>query len=303
MGAEHDDLRARLGRIGVWTFAFDERHVAQIREDARAIESLGYAALWVPEGGGSRDVLIHLSLLLHATDDLTVCSGIANITARVPDVLQAGAITLADGFGDRPVIGVGVGHEYSTERRGIDWSGPLDRIQLYLDRMDAVDGLPEPERPVRRMLAALGDRMLALAAERSLGAHTYFVPVAHTAHAREVLGDEPVLAVEQTVVLSTDRAEAGGIGGRWARDYLQLPNYANNWRRMGFDVDDVAGSGRDRLLEAGIAWGDADAIAARVREHLDAGADHVCLQVISDRSDDICLPQLQAIAEALLPSV
>jgi probable F420-dependent oxidoreductase len=300
MGAEHDAVRARLGRIGVWTFAFDERHVAQIREDARAIESFGYPALWVPEGGGSRDVLVHLSLLLQATDDLTVCSGIANITARRPDVLQAGAITLADGFGDRPVIGVGVGHEYSTERRGLGWSGPLDRMRSYLDRMDAVDGLPRPERPVRRMVAALGDRMLKLAAERSLGAHTYFVPVVHTAHAREVLGRDPVLAVEQTVVLSTDRADARAIGGRWARDYLELPNYANNWRRMGFDAD-VAGNGSDRLIDAGIAWGDVGTIAARVREHLDAGADHVCLQVISDRSDDICLRQLRELAQGMLP--
>jgi probable F420-dependent oxidoreductase len=300
MGADHDALRARLGRIGVWTFAFDERHVVQIRQDARAIESFGYPALWVPEGGGSRDVLVHLSLLLHATDDLTVCSGIANITARQPDVLQAGAVTLADGFGDRPVIGVGVGHEYSTERRGVDWSGPLDRMRTYLDRMDAFDGLPKPERPVRKMVAALGDRMLGLAAERSLGAHSYFVPVVHTAHAREVLGREPVLAVEQTVVLSTDRAQARAIGGRWARGYLELPNYANNWRRMGFGEDDVTGDGSDRLIDAGIAWGDVEAVAAHVREHLDAGADHVCLQVISDRSDDACLPQLQELAGGLL---
>jgi probable F420-dependent oxidoreductase len=299
MTEAHDRLRARVGRVGAWTFAVDARRWPQVAIDARAIESLGYSALWVPEGGGSRDVTSHLALLLTETERIAVCSGIANITARQPDVLQHAALTLADAFGERVVLGIGVGHEYSTERRGLDWGGPLTRMRTYLGRMDATDALPAPEVPPQRLLAALGDRMLRLAAERTLGAHTYFVPVEHTAHAREVLGPEPVIAVEQTAVFSSDPAEARRIGRAWTAGYLELPNYANNWRRLGFD-DEVSGGGSDRLVDAGVAWGDAEAIAVRVRDHLDAGADHVCVQVISDDEADPGVPQLRELAPLVL---
>ena len=295
MGAAHDRLRARLGRIGGWTFAFDARPWSSVEVDARAIETLGYGALWIPEGGGSRDVTSQLALLLAATDEVAVCSGIANITARQPEVLQAAAVTLADAYGDRLVLGVGVGHEYSTERRGLDWGGPLTRMRSYLDRMDETTWLPAPEVAPQRLLAALGDGMLRLSAERALGAHTYFVPVEHTAHAREVLGPEPVLAVEQTAVFATDPGEARRVARAWTAGYLELPNYANNWRRLGYD-DDVAGGGSDRLVDAGVAWGDAAIIADRVRAHLDAGADHVCVQVISDDEANTGVPQLRVLA-------
>jgi probable F420-dependent oxidoreductase len=152
---------------------------------------------------------------------------------------------------------------------------------------------------VRRLIAALGPRMLGVAATRALGAHTYFVPVEHTARAREVLGPEPVLAVEQTAVVSSDPAEARGIARPWAADYLELPNYANNWRRLGYG-DELGNGGSDRLIDAAFAWGDASSIATRVHEHLDAGADHVCIQVISGRDDDACLPALRELAAGLL---
>jgi probable F420-dependent oxidoreductase len=300
MAEAHDRLRARVGRVGAWTFAFDARRWSQVAVDARAIESLGYTALWVPEGGGSRDVTSHLALLLAGTERIAVCSGIANITARQPDVLQHAALTLADAFGDRVVLGIGVGHEYSTERRGLDWGGPLTRMRTYLDRMDETGAVPAPDVPPQRLLAALGDGMLGLAAERTLGAHTYFVPVEHTAHAREVLGPEAVLAVEQTAVFSSDPGEARRIGRAWTADYLGLPNYANNWRRLSFGDDEVSGGGSDRLVDAGVAWGDAEAIAARVRAHLDAGADHVCVQVISDDEADPGVPQLRELAPLVL---
>ncbi|MEP6757692.1 MAG: TIGR03620 family F420-dependent LLM class oxidoreductase [Actinomycetota bacterium] len=296
MGAEADTVRRALGRVGVWTFGFDGRGAAAVAVDVRTIETLGYPALWIPEGSGSPDILAQLSWLLASSRHLTVASGIANVTARAPDVLARGASLLADAYPKRLALGVGIGHEYSTERRGIAWDRPLMRMRSYLDAMDAAaDALPSAPR----LLAALGDGMLRLSSAHALGAHTYFVPVAHTAHARRVLGPKPVLAVEQGVMLTSDDAEARALARAWARHYLELPNYANNWRRLGFDDEDVAGSGSDRLLDAGFAWG-ADAIVARVREHVQAGADHVCVQVIGSLDAEADLLALRTLAPALL---
>ena len=206
--------------------------LAGARRRAR-LEALGYAALWVPEGSSSRDVFAHLSLLLSATEQIAVASGIANITARQPEVMAQGGRTLADAYGERVVIGIGVGHEYSTEARGIAWDAAA-RTDARLPRPDGcgdvgmdppVDPRPPPRRARRRDAAAVG--------ERALGAHTYFVPVAHTAHARAVLGPEPVLAVELTAVPDTDPDRARGQARAWAMHYLELPNYAKNLVRMG----------------------------------------------------------------------
>jgi probable F420-dependent oxidoreductase len=299
MGAEHDAARARLGRVGVWTFAFDALPAAAVREAVADVERMGYPALWVPEGGTSREVFAHLSLLLSATERITVCSGIANVTARHPEAMAGGVRTLADAFGERVVLGIGIGHQSTADRRGQGWTDPVGRMGSYLDVMDTARMGPEPEVPVRRLLAALGPRMLRVAAERALGAHTYFVPVEHTVRAREALGPEPVLAVEQTAVVSGDPATAREFARAWAADYLELPNYANNWRRLGYG-DDLGDGGSDRLIDAAFAWGDVSSIAGRVREHVDAGADHVCVQVISGRDDDACLPALGELAGALL---
>ena len=283
--------------MGAWTFAFDSRSIGQVSIDARGLESLGYSALWVPEGLGSRDIMAHLSVLSNATEHVTVCSGIANITARVAEVMASGARTLADAFGARIVLGVGVGHEYTTESRGLTWDRPLARMRAYLDRMDEAPwGAPPPSVDVRRMLAALGDGMLRLSAGRALGAHTYFVPVEHTAHARVVLGPEPVLAVELTAVLETDVDRARSIARGWTAGYLELPNYAKNLERMGFARDELVDGGSERLVDATVAWGDEHAIAARVREHLDAGADHVCVQFVSGDDADVCMPAYRALA-------
>lgn len=299
MGADHDAVRARLGRVGVWTFAFDALQAGDVRDAAAAIETLGYPALWVPEGGTSREIFAHLSLLLAATRRITVCSGIANVTARHHEAMAGGARTLADAYGERVVVGVGIGHQSTAGRRRQEWDDPVGRMTAYLDDMGAVRAGPDPEVPVRRLIAALGPRMLEVAATRALGAHTYFVPVAHTARARELLGPEPVLAVEQTAVVSDDPAVARAIARAWGADYLELPNYANNWRRLGFEGE-IADGGSDRFIDAAFAWGDVPAVATRVREHLDAGADHVCIQVISGREDDVCLPALRELAAELL---
>jgi probable F420-dependent oxidoreductase len=295
VGATHDAVRARLGRIGVWTFAFDGRDAAQVAIDAAGIETLGYPALWIPEGGGSNDVLTNLSWLLASSERLTVASGIANITAREPEVLARGAAFLSEAYDGRLVLGIGVGHEYTTERRGRTWDGPLARMRGYLDAMDEAAG-DRPSAP--RILAALGDGMLRLSGERALGAHTYFVPPAHTAHAREVLGPDPVLAVEQGVIVTTDAEAARRVGREWCAGYLELPNYARNWARLGYD-DDIEGPA-DRLVDAAIAWGDVDAVVARIREHLDAGADHVCIQPILDDESDVAMPWFRELAPRLI---
>jgi probable F420-dependent oxidoreductase len=292
----HDAVRRRLGRIGAWTFAFDELSAAAMAEGARSLESLGFPALWIPEGGGSDDILTNLSWLLGATDRLTLASGIANITAREPEVLARGGALLTQAFDGRLVLGVGVGHGYTTERRGIEWSRPLARMRSYVETMDAA---ADDRPPAPRLLAALGDSMLSLSAESGLGAHTYFVPPEHTAHAREILGPEPVLAVEQGVILAADPAEARRVGRAWTGGYLELPNYARNWQRLGF-AEDLEGGGSDRLVDAAIAWGDVEDVAARVRAHLDAGADHVCVQPILEDDADLGLAWFRELAPALL---
>jgi probable F420-dependent oxidoreductase len=275
----HERLRRILGRVGAWTFGFDGRAAAEIGDDVRAIEAMGFRALWIPEGGGSNDVLTNLGWALASSGRLTVASGIANITARQPEVLARGAAFLADAYPDRLALGIGVGHEYTTERRALTWARPVERTRRYLDAMTAEDIPPPPT-----LLAALGDAMLRLAAERTDGAHTYFVPVDHTVHARDLLGPDPVLAVELGVLPGLDDVAARATARAWARHYLELPNYANNWRRLGFDADP---DGNDRLLDAAFAWGDPPTIAARVREHLDAGADHVCVQVLNEGDGDL----------------
>ncbi len=296
MARAHDEIRGCLGRVGVWTFALDALGPRAIAEDVRSVEALGFPSLWIPEGGGSSDVLTSLSWLLGATERLTIASGIANITARAPEVLARGAAFLTEAYDARLVLGVGVGHEYTTERRGREWADPLERMRGYLDAMDEAAG-DRPSSP--RVLAALGDGMLRLSAGRALGAHTYFVPPEHTAHARSVLGPEAVLAVEQGVMLTSDADEARRSGRAWTTHYLDLPNYARNWARLGFE-DELAGGGSDRLIDAALAWGDVDHVVARVRAHLDAGADHVCVQLILDDEADLGLAWFQELAPALL---
>ncbi len=301
MREEREALRSALGRVGAWSFALETLTAAEEREAVRRIEDLGYPAVWVPEAVTSREIFSHASWLLASTERMVVASGIANIWARDAVAMANGWRMLTDAYPGRFVLGLGVSHEGSVGRRGGRYERPYSRMRAYLDAMDrAASSAPEPEAEPRRMLAALGPRMLELAAERSLGAHPYFVPVEHTAFARARLGPEPVLAVEQTVVLETDPAEARRIARLFAVDYLQTPNYARNLRRMGWSDQDIAGQGSDALIDAVVAWGDVDRIASRVREHLQAGADHVCVQVVSEDETDVCLKELAELAPALL---
>lgn len=298
---QRDALREALGRVGVWSFALEAQSAAEERDAAAEIESMGYRAIWFPEAVESREVFSHAAWLLSSTERIVIASGIANLWARDPTATANGWRMLTDAFLGRFVLGLGVSHASSVRRRGASYVRPLSAMRDYLDAMDRVSSsAPEPEEDPRLVLAALGPRMLELAAERALGAHPYFVPVEHTAFARQRLGAGPVLAVEQTVVLESDPTEARAVARQFAVGYLQSPNYAANLKRMGWTDADVGGQGSDAVIDAVVAWGDVDRIASRVRQHLDAGADHVCVQVVTDDDGDVALPQLRELATALL---
>lgn len=297
---ERDELRKALGRIGVWSFALGSVTAAEEREAAAGIESLGFGAIWFGEGVESREAFAHAGWLLSSTARTVIASGIANIWARDPAAMANGWRMLTDAYPDRFVLGVGVSHAPAVARRGNTYARPVSAMRDYLDAMDrAASTAPEPDAYPRLVLAALGPRMLGLAAERALGAHPYFVPVEHTAFARQRLGAAPVLAVEQTVVLESDPSSARAIARSFAADYLRTLNYANNLKRMGWTDADLSGQGSDAMIDAVVAWGDVDRIAVRVRQHLDAGADHVCVQVVTD-DGDVALDQLRELAPALL---
>lgn len=274
-------VAARIGRVGVWSFQFDRMNAGEARSAARAIEALGVRALWIPESVVSKELFAHAALLLGATDRLIVASGIANVWARDPVAMRNGARALADAFPRRFVLGLGVSHEPAVRRRGGAYDRPLTRMREYLDAMErARYSGPEPAEPSPQVLAALGPKMLALAAERTAGAHPYFVPVDHTERARAALGDGPLLAVEQAVVFEKEPAAARELAREHMSGYLRLDNYANNLRRLGWSETDLSGPS-DRLVDAIVAWGSTADIAGRVRGHLNAGADHVCVQPLA----------------------
>src|SRR3990170_7140815 len=290
---ERDGLREALGRVGVWSFTLEALAAAEEREAAAEIESLGYGAIWFPEAVESREVFSHAGWLLASTERLVVASGIASIWARDPVATANGWRMLSDAYPGRFLLGIGVSHAGSVGRRGHEYGRPYSAMRDYLDAMDrAGSTASEPEPLPRMVLAALGPKMLGLAAERTLGAHPYFVPVEHTAFARQRLGPGPVLAVEQTVVLDSDASTARRVARGFATDYLQTENYVRNLRRMGWTQADVQGQVSDALIDAVMAWGDVDRLALPVRQHLDAGADHVCVQVVSEDELDPCLAEL-----------
>jgi len=294
-------LAEGLGPIGVWSWALQRLSSADAGVAARAYEALGYPVTWIPETLDNKEVFSHAGILLAATSRMVVASGIANIHARDPMAMANGAKALGDAYPGRFVLGIGVSHAPSVAIRGGTYGRPIEAMRAYLDAMNRAQyAAPEPDLAVPLVLAALGPRMLELAAERADGAHPYFVPVEHTPFARKHLGPEACLAVEQTAVLTTDLAGGRHIARAFAKHYLALPNYANNLRRMGWGEADLAGEGSDRLVDAVIAIGDVDAIVARVRAHLDAGADHVCVQFRAESSAQPSLEAHRELAAAFL---
>jgi probable F420-dependent oxidoreductase len=291
--------RVQLSGVGVWTAHLDFHPAAEVRMFAAELEDLGYTSVWVGENRG-REPFTQAAILLAATSRLTVATGIAALGVRDPHAMLAAAYTLAEAFPGRFILGLGISHARLMTGRGHPWTAPLPTTRAYLDAMDAAahDWYRAP-RPARapRVLAALGPRMLDLARERTDGAHTYLVAPEHTATARAVLGTDRLLIPEQAVVLDPNPVTARATARRHLRRYLPLAHYRASLHRQGFTDTDFAGDGSDRLVDAIVAWGDDAAIRKRIRAHRDAGADHVCLQVLGPDSRALARADLRNLAQ------
>ncbi|MGE0217250.1 LLM class F420-dependent oxidoreductase [Mycolicibacterium sp.] len=280
--------------VGVWSSQLRYGDPAEAREAAAELEELGFTALWVPDAGGP--LFDSVRGLLTATRRTVIATGILNLWMHDPNRVAAEYTELTARHGARFLMGIGVSHAPLLDSGDLHrYRRPLGAMRSFLDALDqAVSPVPVEER----ILAALGPNMLELAAARSRGVHTCFVTPEHTHHAREVLGPRPLLAPEQTVLLTDSRAAARDVGDDWLRATVALPNYANNLRRTGFTDEDLAGLS-DRLFDSVIAWGDEDAVAHRVAEHFSTGADHVCVQVLTADPTEFPREQWRRLAAAL----
>ena len=264
---------------GCWA-APDALTGVEVAAFARRVEELGYAQLWINETFG-RDPFALAAHLGAVTSNLRLGAGIANVYNRHAGVMKQGACTVAEQTGGRFTLGLGVSTPVIVTRmRGIPYDRPLSYMRSYLDAMEASRYTSvQPPAPVPTVLAALGPRMLELAAERTDGAHPYNTTPEHTAFARSVMGPGPQLCVEQKVMLTSDAEQARATGADVMKFYTRAPGYRDCWKRHGFDDDDIDGPS-DRFIDAMVAWGDADAIERRLAEHADAGATQVCIQVL-----------------------
>ena len=287
----------QLTGIGIWSGELRYGDDVEKRDAAAELEELGYTAAWIPDVGG--DVFGALRDLLDATTTLVAATGILNLWMHAPTEVGDGFAALEADHAGRTLLGIGVSHNLLIDQSHPgEYTKPLAKTRAYLDALDAA--APTVPRD-RRALAALGPKMLGLARDRAAGAHPYLVTPEHTATARAELGDGPLLAPEQHVVLETDGDKARALAREGLSVYLQLPNYVNNWRRLGFGEDDFADGGSDRLIDHIVVWGDEKTITARVQAHFDAGADHVCVQAYTGTErTDFPRAEWRALAPALV---
>lgn len=287
-------VTAQIGRIGIWSAELRSGGDAEVAEAAAELDALGFGALWIP-GEMKPDMPADLDRLLAATRNTTIASGIINIWLDPAAEVGAWWRALSPQHAERLLLGLGVSHGATV---GEAYRKPLTAMRGYLDQL-AAESVPAE----RTCLAALGPKMIELARDRTAGAHPYLVTPEHTGAAREALGQGPLLAPEQGVVFDPDPARARDLARPYVRGYGQLENYANSWRRLGFSDDDIANCS-DRLTDALFACGDIDVIAARVDAHIAAGADHVCLQVVTPRIGEpnfaALRPVWRSLAEALI---
>ncbi|NUT29722.1 MAG: TIGR03620 family F420-dependent LLM class oxidoreductase [Streptomyces sp.] len=287
---------ANLGTFGIYTFDFEHQPAAQVRDSARELEQLGWRALWFPEVGG-REALTQAGYLLSSTERLHVVNGIAQIWPREAGATHAASALLADAYPGRHVLGLGFG----AGRPGVK---PLAAMAGYLDELDTLakdSPTPAPRTPVRRVLAAYGPKMLALARDRSAGAHTYHVNTAHTAQARDILGPDAFLGVEHAVLFEPDPDRARATAREHLHPYLNTPYNVAKFRRLGYTDDEIAHGGSDRLVDDLVFWGDVDTVTARLQGHVEAGADHVAVQVIGTAPGGTAMLHWRRLGETLLP--
>ena len=289
-------MSTRLAGTGIWssTLRYGDPHRAAAL--ASELESLGYSALWIPDVGG--DLFGPLANLLGATSTATIATGILNVWMHTPEEAAAEHARLTAEHGPRLLCGIGISHRPFIDHVNEPgtYQKPVATMAAYLDGLDAA---PVPLAADDRVIAALGPKMLELARARAAGTHPYLVTPELTHNARQGIGNG-LVASEQGVVLETDPTRAREIARMHLKTYLGLPNYANNWKRQGFTDADIADGGSDRLVDALVAWGDEAAIAARVQEHRAAGADHVCVQVLTSDPRAFPAAEWRALAPALV---
>ena len=284
VGSSDKSSSPDLGKYGVFGHhsQWQQLSPAQLQE----IESLGYGAIWA--GGSPAAELDWVDPILAATDRLQVATGIVNIWSADAGPVSESFHRIEKAYPGRFLLGIGVGHPEAVT----EYKKPYDALTEYLDKLDE-NGVPKD----RRVVAALGPQVLKLSARRSAGVHPYLTTPEHTAQARELIGPDAFIAPEHKVVLTTDAEKARAVGRKALEIYLNLANYLNNWKRLGFTDEEVAKPGSDRLVDAVVAYGTVDAIAARLKEHLDAGADHVPVQVLT--GPDKLVPALAELAGPL----
>lgn len=278
--------RPRLGRVGAWSGRLQRRPTGEAIEVVNELEELGYRSVWVPESPFGKDVLTFSGVLLGASTSITVATGIAIVWARDPAAMMNAGRTLGDAHPERFLLGIGISHESTAAARGHDYRRPVHAMREYLETMHAAgfDGHgPQWTPPV--LIAALGPRMLQVAAESADGAHPFLTTADHTQTARQTLGPDKLLAVEQGVILGT-HSDARAAARENLTRFLTWPNYRRHFERLGFGEADFADGGSDRLIDAVFAIGDEEAVERRVQEHLDAGADHVCLQIVTNDMEE-----------------
>ena len=283
------------GKLGIFSGSLSSQPADVQREVAIEMEELGYGTLWYGESVG-REAFVQASIFLNATSSLVVASGIANIWARDPMAMAAGGRSIAEANPNRFILGIGVSHAPSVALRGHDYARPFTAMRDYLDRMEQAPwrGPEIPMPPI--VLAALGPRMVGLAAERTAGAYPYFTTSEHIRHVRRQIGPEPFVAADLPVVLASGRAEARAIGDAHTGRYLRLDNYRNNLVRIGWTAEQLEPPGSDDLFDAVVAWGDVAAIRERVDGLIDAGADQVVLNLVTKDPSVPYLSELRTLA-------
>jgi probable F420-dependent oxidoreductase len=272
-----------LGSIGVWSGTLRNGERAAILDASAELEELGYGTIWFP-GGQRAGLADHIMAILQRTRRVVVATGIVSVWTHPAAEIAAEHHTITQAHPGRFLLGLGISHQTVVERTGLAYEHPLAKLRSYLDELDSA---PTPVPIEERILASLGPRSMQLARERSRGTHPYFVPVEQTRIARAAVGPGKIVAPEQMAVFETDPARARAIARATTDRYLHMPNYANNLLRLGFAESDFADGGSDRLVDAVVAWGDPESVMQRVREHHTAGADHVCVQVLTEGPPDL----------------